>query len=187
LHALVTQCLRERLTRLQMLGAGIAFTGVLAIVTRGDPGVLRRLDFAAGDLWILGAGMGWAAYSLILRHRPTALAPATRLAAVTLSGIALLVPLAAVEAVVTGGPPLEWRALIAALIVGLLPGFGAYQAYSWLLREIGTARTGLLLYLIPAYNAVLAWLILDEAMRWYHALGAVLVLSGVYLANRRAS
>jgi drug/metabolite transporter (DMT)-like permease len=125
-------------------------------------------------------------YSLLLRHRPTELAPATRLAAVTLAGIAILAPMAAVEAAVAGTPPIEWRSLVAVLIVGLLPGFGAYQAYSWLLREIGTARTGLLLYLIPAYNAVLAWLILGEAVRWYHGLGAALVLSGVYLANRRA-
>lgn len=176
---------RERLTRLQVFGAAVALTGVLAIVTRGDPGVLARIEFTRGDLWILAAAMSWAVYSLMLRHRPTALAPATRLAAITLAGVAILAPLSAVEAAVAGTPPLEWRSLVAVLIVGLIPGFGAYQAYSWLVREIGTARAGLLLYLIPAYNAVLAWLILGEAIRWYHALGAALVLSGVYLVNRR--
>jgi drug/metabolite transporter (DMT)-like permease len=72
------------------------------------------------------------------------------------------------------------------LLLGLVPGFGAYQAHSWLVREIGTARSGLLLYLVPVYNALLAWLILGEAVRTYHAIGAALVFVGVYLVNRAA-
>ncbi len=178
---------RERLSRLQGLGVVVALVGVLAIVTRGDPGVLARLSFAVGDLWILCASTSWALYSLLLRHRPTALDPATRLLAITCAGILILAPFSLAEAVVTGTPPLEWRTFAAVVVVGLLPGFGAYQAHSWLLREIGTARTGLLLYVIPLYTAVLAWLLLGEAIRWYHAFGAVLVLAGVYMANRRAA
>jgi drug/metabolite transporter (DMT)-like permease len=173
----------ERLSRVQALGALLALVGVLAIITRGDPGVLTRLSFSVGDLWIFASATSWAVYSLLLRHRPTTLDPATRLLAITLGGVLILLPFSAAEAAVAGTPPLEWRSLIVVLVLGLVPGFGAYQAYSWLLREIGTARTGLLLYVIPVYNAGLAWLILGEAVHWYHALGAALVLTGVYLAN----
>jgi drug/metabolite transporter (DMT)-like permease len=178
---------RERISRLQALGVVVALVGVLAIVTRGDPGVLAQLSFAVGDLWILCASTSWALYSLLLRHRPTALDPATRLLAITCAGVLILAPFSVAEAFLTGTPPLDWRTLAAVLVVALLPGFGAYQAHSWLLREIGTARTGLLLYVIPLYTALLAWLLLGEAIRWYHALGAVLVLAGVYMANRRAA
>jgi drug/metabolite transporter (DMT)-like permease len=176
----------ERLTRVQALGAAIALAGVVAIVTRADLDVLATMSFSVGDLWILTAATGWAVYSLLLRHRETALDPSARLLAITLGGVLVLLPFSAVEMATVGLPPATWRAAAAALIAGLLPGFGAYQAYSWLLRELGTARTGLLLYLIPLYNAVLAWAILGEGVRWYHALGAALVLPGVYLANRRA-
>jgi drug/metabolite transporter (DMT)-like permease len=175
----------ERLTGVQAFGAALALAGVLAIITRGDPGVLAGLTFAVGDLWILTAATSWAVYSLLLRHRPTALDPATRLLAITLGGILVLAPFCVAEAATRGLPPLEWRSVAIVLLLGLVPGFGAYQAYSWLLREIGTARTGLLLYLIPVYNAALAWLILGEGVRWYHAAGAALVLAGVWLANRK--
>ena len=44
----------------------------------------------------------------------------------------------------------------------------------------------LILYLVPIYNAVLAWLLLGERLHAYHLTGAALVLSGIYLATRRA-
>lgn len=73
----------------------------------------------------------------------------------------VLAPLTLAKVVVARSPPFEWRALAAALIVGLLPGYGAYQAYSWLL--------------------------LGEAMRGYHLAGAMLALGGVWLASRGAT
>lgn len=175
----------ERLTPAQVLGAALGLAGVLAIVTQGDPGVLLRLDFTRGDLWALTAAVCWAIYTVILRYRPTRLDPFMRLTGITIGGIVVLLPLTVIEGVVIGVPALDWRSVAAVLIVALLPGFGAYQAYSWLLREIGPVRTGLILYMTPIYVAVLAWLLLGEAVRWYHALGALLVFTGIYLANRR--
>jgi drug/metabolite transporter (DMT)-like permease len=178
-------CYGERLTRTQAFGALLALAGVLGIVTRGDASVLTRLAFTVGDLWILAAATAWAVYSALLRYRPTALDPATRLLAITLGGIVVLVPFCLVEAATSGVPALDRRSVAAVLLLGLVPGFGAYQAYSWLVREIGAARSSLLLYLVPVYNAALAWLVLGERVRWYHAAGAALVLAGVYLVNRK--
>ena len=175
---------RERLSGPQVVGAAIALAGVLAIIVKGDLGALARVEFTAGDLWIVVASISWAVYSVLLRHRPTRLDPVPRLAAITLAGIGVLVPFSLVEAVVIGVPTPDARSVAAVLTLGLLPGFGAYQAYSWLVREIGTARAGLVLYLIPIYSALLAWLLLGEGLAWYHALGAALVLGGLGLANR---
>ena len=43
--------------------------------------------------------------------------------------------------------------------------------------------TGLLMYLIPLYNAGLAYLLLGERLAVYHLVGAALVLPGIYLAR----
>jgi drug/metabolite transporter (DMT)-like permease len=177
---------RERLTGAQRTGAAIALAGVLTIVFKGDPATLLRLDFVVGDLWVATAAFCWAIYSIRLRLRPSKLDPLTRLAAITAAGVLVLAPLTLVESIVVGVPALEWRTVVAALIVGLLPGFGAYQAWSWLIREIGPSRTGLILYLTPVYTAFLAWLLLGEMPHWYHALGAALAFSGLFLANRAA-
>ncbi|MBM3367509.1 MAG: DMT family transporter [Betaproteobacteria bacterium] len=178
---------RERLHAVQVAGAAVALVGVLAIIVRGDVRFLLSLDFTVGDLWTLAAACCWAIYSVLMRYRPSRLDPFLRLTAVTIAGVLILAPLTLAEAIVTGSPPLEWRSLAAALIVGLLPGFGAYQAYSWLLREVGAARSSLVLYLTPVYTALLSWLLLGEAIRSYHLAGGVLVLGGVWLASRGAT
>ena len=175
---------RERLSGAQITGAAIALAGVLAIVLRGDLDNLLGLAFTRGDLWIAAAATCWAIYSVWLRFRPSRLDPLPRLAAITGAGVIVLAPLTVVEAWLVGPPALDWRSVAAVLIVALLPGFGAYQAWSWLMREIGASRTALILYLTPLYNAFLAWLILGEAPHWYHAAGAAMVLGGLYLANR---
>jgi len=176
----------ERLSGAQRLGAAIALAGVLTIVLKGDPATLVRLDFVVGDLWVATAAFCWAVYSIALRRRPSALDPLTRLAAISVAGVLILAPLTVIESFAVGVPTLDGRTVAAALIVGLLPGFGAYQAWSWLIREIGPSRTSLVLYLTPVYTAFLAWLLLGETPHWYHALGAALAFSGLYLANRAA-
>lgn len=177
---------RERLSGAQLLGAAIALAGVLTIVLKGDPSTLARLDFVVGDLWVATAAICWAVYSIGLRRRPSTLDPLTRLAAITVAGVLILAPLTVIESFAIGVPTLDARTVAAALIVGLLPGFGAYQAWSWLIREIGPSRTSLVLYLTPVYTAFLAWQLLGETPHGYHALGAALAFSGLYLAHRAA-
>lgn len=175
---------RERLLAVQVIGTLVAFAGVVAIVIRGDPQVLVDLTFTPGDFWVMLAAVAWAVYSVILRYRPTRLDLFARLAAIMAGGVIILAPLAAVEAVVVGMPPATTQAFVAALILGLSPGFGAYMCYSWLVREIGTARTGLMIYVVPLYNALFGAWLLDERPGAYHAIGGALIFLGIWLANR---
>jgi len=52
---------------------------------------------------------------------------------------------------------------------------------------LGVARAGLVMYLSPIYAALAAWALLGEAPRWYHAVGAALILPSIYLATRSAA
>jgi drug/metabolite transporter (DMT)-like permease len=66
----------------------------------------------------------------------------------------------------------------------IFPGAGAYGAYSSLQKRIGTSRTALVLYLGPLYAAALAWFVLGEPLHLYHAVGALVILPGIYLASQ---
>ena len=68
-----------------------------------------------------------------------------------------------------------------------MPGAGAYLAYATLQKTLGAARAGLTLYLSPLYAAAVAALVLGEPVEWYHALGAAVILPGIYLAARPVS
>jgi drug/metabolite transporter (DMT)-like permease len=71
------------------------------------------------------------------------------------------------------------------VLAGLLPGFFSYQAYGYMLRELGASRSSLVMYLAPVYAAFTSWALLGEAPRWYHAVGALLILPAIWLATRK--
>ncbi len=72
------------------------------------------------------------------------------------------------------------------MTVAMLPSLGAYQAYARAQAVLGAGPASLVMYLVPIYNGVLAFLLLGEALEAYHLIGAALVLPGIYLATRSA-
>ncbi|MEX2629278.1 MAG: DMT family transporter [Tistlia sp.] len=173
----------ERLGAPQIAGAACALAGVVVLVCRGDPDVLLGLRFVVGDLWIATSALCWAVYSVVLRYVPSRLDGMTRFAAICLCGVAVLLPGHLWEAMAVGLPSLDRRTVGFVLLIALVAGFAAYQVYGLIQRSLGAARAGLLMYLIPLYNAGLAVLLLDEQLQRYHLLGAALVVPGLLLAN----
>jgi len=174
---------RETVTRRQIAGIAAALLGVLAIIARGNPALLLDLDFVPGDLWILGAMISWAVYSVVLRHRPSPRPIAARFIGIVAAGVIVMLPFYGIEIALGERMTLEPRTIGVLLVLALIPGIGAYLAYSKLVAVLGPQRTGLLMYLGPISNAVLAWLLLGESIEAYHFVGTALILGGVALAT----
>jgi drug/metabolite transporter (DMT)-like permease len=168
----------------QLFGVACALLGVVAIVCRGDIAVLTGLAFTVGDLWVVAATSAWAVYSVLLRHRPSRLGAMERFAAITLGGVLVLLPFHLGEAASGQLPAFDVRTLATVGFLALVASFAAYQVYGLIQTVLGAGRTGLLMYLIPVYNSLLAVLLLGETFETYHALGGLLVLAGLLLATR---
>ena len=181
-----TLWLRERLGLLQWLGIALAFTGLVHVVIKGQWSALAQVKLVAGDLWIMGATVSWTMYSIFLKRWPTEFSPLVRLVLIIFGGVLVLLPLTVLEAL-SGLPMTQtlwgWKTAALAIAAGLIPGAGAYLAYSTLQKELGAARAALTLYLGPLYAAAVAFLVLGELIEGYHALGAAVILPGIYLAS----
>ena len=181
--------LRERLGLVQWLGIALAFAGLEHVVIKGQWSALAQVRLVAGDLWILAATVSWTLYSIFLKRWPSDFSPIARLVLIISGGVLLLLPLAAIEAL----PDLPmtqtiwgWKTFALVVAAGVIPGAGAYLAYATLQKTLGAARAGLTLYLGPVYAAVTAFLVLGEPIEWYHGMGALIILPGIYLASRQA-
>ncbi len=182
--ALSALWLKEALNRWQALGIGLALAGVLNVVLKGQWSQLSTIQWVAGDAWIAAATASWTAYCLLLKRWQIDLTASARLAAISLSGVLMLLPFALSEYMSSGTPAVTPEGLGLAVFAAALPGYAAYLAFSVMQRELGAARVGVSMYLSPLYAAALGWLLLGESLHPYHALGLILVLPGIYLVTR---
>jgi drug/metabolite transporter (DMT)-like permease len=175
----------EKLRASQWGGAALALGGMLLIISKADWNTFLHLSFTVGDWWIVVAVIAWTVYSLVLKHRRSCLSPFSRGAALTFGGVLLLIPVTIIESALAW-PTVEFDSTGVALAVlaAVVPGFAAYQAYSHMQKELGAAKTSLVMYLGPLYGAVTGWLFLGESPQLFHFLGAALILPGIYLATR---
>ncbi len=178
--------LGERLGRVQIAGIALALAGVLHVIVKGQWGGLAHVTFTAGDWWIVTATIARSAYALLLKAWPSAFGPAARLALSSVGGLIVLLPFTIVEAIWFMPTQMSWASFGYILAAALFPGFGAYLAYSYMQRELGAARVGVVLYLGPIYAAAAGWLVLGEPVYGFHFAGAALILPGIFLATRPA-
>ena len=180
-----TLWLRERLGWAQAAGVALALAGMLHILVRGNWQALGDVRFNPGDLWIAVAVISWSVYSVLLRAWRSAFGEVARLALIAWGGVLVLIPFTVWEALAWLPTELSWRSAGLVLAAALIPGAGAYAAYSFMQRVLGAARVSLVLYLSPLYSAVVGWLVLGERVQPFHGVGALLILPGIWLATRR--
>ena len=77
----------ERLSMMQALGVTVSLSGVVVILTAGDPRVLATLELNRGDLWVLLATLAWAIYTVCLRSRPAELNQLAMLWVISAAGV----------------------------------------------------------------------------------------------------
>ena len=172
-----------RLTSGQAVGIAISLLGVLAIITKLDPGVLTHFSFNAGDLIILGNLAIWGVYSISLRWRPRIHPFSFMFIFALISGIAML-PVVAWEHSTgfTLQPTLLTFSAIA--FVTIFSTIVAFVCWTRGVELIGPNRAGVFLHLIPIFSALLTGVLLGEPLMGYHVAGFALILAGVYCAAR---
>lgn len=179
--------LRESMRIRQWAGVLLAMIGLVHVVIQGRWYAIAQTEFVIGDLWVLACAVAWAIYSLLLKKWPSPFSPLARLVLIAAAGAIFMLPLAIIEAW-SGLPHTQtiWGGQTLGLIVAaaVFPGAGAYFCYSLLQKRIGASRTALVLYLGPLYAAAMAWLALGEPLHIYHAIGAAIILPGIFLASQ---
>jgi drug/metabolite transporter (DMT)-like permease len=175
---------KARVIPLQIIGMIVTILGVILVSVKADLEILRTLALNIGDVWTLIACVFYAGYTLGLRHRP---AIPSLIFFASLAGVAFMtsLPLLWIEAAqgaLQFPTPKGWAIL---LYVGLLPSLLSQVFFMRGVELIGPARAGLFVNLVPVFGALLAVVLLSEPFAIYHALGLVLVLGGIWLAERR--
>jgi drug/metabolite transporter (DMT)-like permease len=177
--------LGERLRRRERIGAGLALSGTVLVVTNGIPGISATLAPSwRGDLLLVAAGVGYAAYSLIgrdvlRRHAPL---PVTALSIAW--GTVPLVPLAAFEWVSGARPVWTAGTVAGTLYLGVVITALGYLVWNWALERVPAPRAAVFLNVQPIAGALLGVLVLGDAMTAFTVAGGVLIVMGLSLTAK---
>ena len=176
--------LGKRLSRLEALGVLISLLGVLLIVARGDFANLAALALHRGDLWMLGAVLSWAIYTVGLQWRPIGIDPMLLLAAMIAVGWLALFPAYAWELSTGKTIPLSLPVLAGVAYTGVFPGFLGYICYNRGVALVGPSRASLFLHLMPVFGILLSAALLGERPQSFHFAAIALIFAGIFLTTR---
>ncbi len=178
---------RTRVGAVQVAGVALTMVGVVLIAARGNPAALLHEAVNPGDALMLFACTLYAAYTVALRNRP-AMPGAVFFTLLALFATLTALPPAIGEALLVENytaPTL--RGWLAVLYIAIFPSCLSQLFFLRGVDAIGPGRAGVFINLVPVFASILAVLLLGQDFAWYHGAALVLVLAGVWLAQRPAS
>ena len=169
---------RSRTERIVYPALLLALAGLAAILVPsliGDGVELSAAGVAAG----LGAGLGYAAFQLVVKDLTARVPAVTIVMAEILLDAVILLPLALVQTV-GAGYRLTTRDLVAGVVLGVLCTAVAYMMWTAGMGRIKVQHSSILGYLEPVSGPVYAFLLLGQEIGlWTVVGGALIVAAGV--------
>ena len=175
----------EKTNLFQIIGVILSLTGVLFIITKADIEIVKNLNFNKGDLSMVVAMLAWAIYSALLRKKTHPISQIGLLEIIIICGFIFLIPVYFVEMYLGGKIILELPFVLTLSYVVLFPGIFAFLFWIKGIDIIGANRAGVFLHLMPIFGALMAMIIFREKFMFYHFLGAIFIIAGITLSNKK--
>jgi drug/metabolite transporter (DMT)-like permease len=169
----------ERFSRTFLVGMALALVGACVLMGRS---LTLSLTHMFGDALGIVTAMFYAGYIVAVGRLRARFSTATIMAWSGLVTCAALLPVA----LLSGESLIATTAYGWAVLLGLalISHAGGQSLIAYALAHLPAALSSVSLLLQPAVAALLAWIILDEALGPWQALGALIILVGIYLARR---
>ena len=173
----------EHITRFQAFGSLIACLGMAVVVLNGH--FVLHLS-PLGDMLAFAACLCWAVYSLLMRPALEHYSSLFITRKVFFYGLVTIIPY---YIFVPGFPALTtllrpnvlWNLLFLSVVASLL----CYLAWTWVISRLGAVVATNWVYFNPITTILFAWWLLNEQITVWFLLGSVLILLGMFMADRK--
>jgi drug/metabolite transporter (DMT)-like permease len=183
---IISSLMGEKQSLNTWLGCSVALFGSFYLVCNGEMARLLGLQFAIGDLLMVGAAVGFAVYSLILRKIPKGLSQTTILTLMAFFAVLWMLP----------GLIWEWTqpsfvcningiVFFSVAFSAVCSSIIAWWAWNKGLEYAGPALSGMIYYSLPLWGGLFAYLFLGEAMGMTHLISGALIIGGIYWTTRK--
>ncbi|MBR3454759.1 MAG: DMT family transporter [Bacteroidaceae bacterium] len=173
----------ERMRTVQLTGTLMAVLGVAVVVLNGR--FVLHLS-PLGDALALIANLCWAVYSLLMIPANKRYDAVFITRKVFFYGLVTILPYFIMH---PEWPPvaviLKQDVLLNLLFLSCVASMACFLAWTWVMDKLGAIIATNYVYVNPLTTIIFAWWILHEQITPWFLLGTVLILVGMYLADKK--
>ena len=175
----------EKFNKNFILGSIAAFTGVFLVIFNGN--FILKLN-PLGDLLALMSAVFWAVYSILLKslgNKYSYIYVTRKIFFYGLLTMVPVIPLFGIDFNITrlSSPVVFLNILFLSLAASSL----CYVLWNKAVSIIGAVKASNYIYLIPLITIITSMIVLNERITGLAILGAILILSGVYISEHGVS
>ena len=178
----------EPISKYQVTGSLIACLGMAVVVLNGH--FVLHLS-PLGDMLAFGACLCWAVYSLLMKAVVDKYSTLFITRKVFIYGLITIIPyyiLKPSEASIFTTSFFQFfnlSILLNLLFLGVVASMLCYLLWNWVISKLGAVIATNWVYFNPITTIFFAWWLLHEQITIWFLLGTVLILTGMYLADKR--
>ena len=178
-----------RLNRVQTIGMLMAAIGVVAVVLNGH--FVLHLS-PLGDSLAFSAALCWGFYSLLMIPANMRYDTVFVTRKVFFYGLLAMIPyylLKPDEAIIFTPSVVQFfnfTILLNLLFLGCVASMACFLAWNWVLKKLGPVIATNYVYFNPVTTILFAWVVLSEQITIYFILGTILILTGMYLTDKKS-
>jgi len=173
----------ELITINKSIGILFVALGIVLLISKGDISVILNITFTVGDIWMFGAAIVFAIYSILLKYRPKDLNILAFQLCTFILGLIFLIPFFIWEYNVTPPFELNTEIITSILYVGIFASLLAFILWNKAIDRIGSIKAGMIYYTLPIFSGFLAYVFLNESIGMIHMYSVLSIAVGIFVAN----
>ena len=175
----------ESTNKFQIIGLIVSIIGIISIITKLNLNILLSLDFNKGDLIMIGGVLSWGVYSSLLKKKTFTLPLLTLVHVICTFGLICVTPQYIYE--LSQGLVIKFDINLFYILIflAIFPSIGSYYCWAGAVSIIGANRAGISLSLIPLFSSILAIILFKEQFQFFHLIGSILIIVGLFLSNKQ--
>ena len=175
----------EKTNIFQIFGLFLSIIGIGSIISNGDLQKIILLSFNKGDLWMLICVFTWALYSSLLKKYKFKFSQFSLIQLMVSVGVLFLIPQFFYERSIGLEINFNKAFFLILFYVVVFPAIAAYYCWQKGIEIIGPNKASMFIQLMPLFSAVMAIILFNEKFQLYHFVGAIFIVSGIYLSNKK--
>ena len=173
----------ELITINKGVGIILVATGIVFLITKGTFSRLLNISFAIGDIWMLVAAIIFAVYSILLKRKPKQLSIWAFQLSTFILGLIFLFPFFIWEYITASPVEFDTKTVSSILYVGIFASLSAFVLWNKAVMTVGPSKAAMIYYTLPLFSGILAYVFLKEDITILHLYSALLIVSGILIAN----